>query len=78
MKQRYTTITMVKACGNLTGSEKQHRRSILMAKVKLSDWINENVPDDAVWGQYYVIARKEEYQSGRKVRREYLRKALTI
>ena len=46
-----------------------------MAKVKLSDWINENVPDDAVWGQYYVIARKEEYQSGRKVRREYLRKA---
>lgn len=49
-----------------------------MAKVKLSDWINENVPDDAVWGQYYVIARKEEYQSGRKVRREYLRKALTI
>ena len=38
-----------------------------MAKVKLSNWINENVPDDAVWGQYYVIARKEEYKSGGKV-----------
>lgn len=38
-----------------------------MAKVKLSDWINENVHDDAVWGQYYIIVRKEEYQSGGKV-----------
>lgn len=38
-----------------------------MAQVKLSDWINENVPDDAVWGQYYIIARSEEYQSGGKV-----------
>ncbi|MBQ6432159.1 MAG: hypothetical protein IJJ99_09835 [Oscillospiraceae bacterium] len=38
-----------------------------MAKAKGSDWINENVPDAAVWGQYYVIARKEEYQSGTKV-----------
>lgn len=38
-----------------------------MAKSKLSAWINENVPDEAVWGQYYVIAHKEEYQKGGKV-----------
>lgn len=38
-----------------------------MAKVKISDWINESVTDDAVWGQYYIIVRKEEYRSGRKV-----------
>lgn len=38
-----------------------------MAKVKISDWINENVTDDAVWGQYYIIVRKEEYRSGRKL-----------
>lgn len=38
-----------------------------MAKVKISDWINENVTDDAVWGQYYIIVRKEEYQSGGKL-----------
>lgn len=37
-----------------------------MAKVKISDWINENVTDDAVWGQYYIIVLKEEYRSGRK------------
>lgn len=37
-----------------------------MAKVKISDWINESVTDDAVWGQYYIIVRKEEYRSGRK------------
>lgn len=38
-----------------------------MAKVKISDWINENVTDDAVWRQYYIIVRKEEYQSGGKL-----------
>lgn len=42
-----------------------------MVKAKLSDWVNINVPDDAIWGQYYVIARSEEYrQSANKVRRE--------
>lgn len=42
-----------------------------MAKVVLSDWININVPDHAVWGQYVVIAQSEEYrQSANKVRKE--------
>lgn len=41
-----------------------------MAKVKLSDWINLNVPDDAIWGQYYVISQSEEYRQGNKIRRE--------
>ena len=31
---------------------------------KLPAWILENVPDDAVWGETYVIARKEETRSG--------------
>ena len=34
---------------------------------KLSAWVLENVPDDAVWGETYVIARKEETQSGSRV-----------
>ncbi len=34
---------------------------------KLPAWILENVPDDAVWGETYVIARKEEAQSGSHV-----------
>ena len=42
-----------------------------MAKVVLSDWININVPDHAVWGQYVVISQSEEYRQGAsKVRRE--------
>ena len=42
-----------------------------MAKTVLSDWININVPDSAVWGQYVVIAQSEEYrQSANKVRKE--------
>ena len=39
-------------------------------KVELSNWINENVADDAVWGEYFVIAHKEEYKSGSKIRVE--------
>lgn len=37
---------------------------------KLSDWINENVKDDAIWGEYFVIAHKEELRAGSKVRVE--------
>ena len=41
-----------------------------MADNKLPSWVRENVPDDAVWGEYFVIARKEEYSSGSRVRIE--------
>lgn len=41
-----------------------------MAESQLSSWVRENIPDDAVWGEYYVIARKEEYSSGSRVRIE--------
>lgn len=41
-----------------------------MATTKVSDWINKSVPDDAVWGQYYVIARKEEFQNGSRIQIE--------
>lgn len=47
-----------------------------MAKAKLSDWINLNVPDDAIWGQYYVISQSEEYRQGNKIRREAIDKWL--
>lgn len=39
-----------------------------MSKAVLSDWINENVPDDAMWSEVYITARKEETQSGRHVK----------
>ena len=41
-----------------------------MAKKELSDWINENVKDDAVWGKFFVIAHKEEYKTGSRIRIE--------
>ena len=34
---------------------------------KLPAWVRENVPDDAVWGESYVVARKEETRSGSQV-----------
>ena len=37
-----------------------------MAK-NISAWVMENIPDDAVWGEYYVIAGKEETRRGSKV-----------
>ena len=37
-----------------------------MAK-NISTWVMENIPDDAVWSEYFVIAGKEETQSGSKV-----------
>lgn len=33
----------------------------------LSPWVRENVPDEAVYGEHYIIIRKEETQSGAKV-----------
>ena len=27
---------------------------------KLPAWVRENVPNDAVWGETYVVARKEK------------------
>ena len=34
---------------------------------RLPAWVHENVPDDAVWGETYVVARKEETRSDNKV-----------
>ena len=34
---------------------------------RLPVWVRENVPDDAVWGETYVVARKEETRSGNRV-----------
>ena len=34
---------------------------------KLSPWVRENVPDEAVYGEHYIIIRKEETKSGAKV-----------
>ena len=34
---------------------------------KLPAWVRENVPNDAVWGETYVVARKEETRSGNRV-----------
>ena len=39
----------------------------MASKEKLPAWIQENVPDDAVWSEYYLIARKEETRSGNRV-----------
>ena len=39
----------------------------MASKEKLPAWIQENVPDDAVWSEYYLVARKEETQSGNRV-----------
>ena len=39
----------------------------MASEKKLPAWVLENVPDDAVWGETYVIARKEETQSGSRV-----------
>ena len=39
----------------------------MASKEKLPTWIQENVPDDAVWSEYYLIARKEETRSGNRV-----------
>ena len=36
-------------------------------KNKLPAWVAENVPDDAVWSEYYVIANKEEYKNGARI-----------
>lgn len=34
---------------------------------KLPVWVRENVPNDAVWGETYVVARKEETRNGNRV-----------
>ena len=39
----------------------------MASKDNLPVWIQENVPDDAVWSEYYLIARKEETRSGNRV-----------
>ena len=39
----------------------------MASKEKLPAWIQENVPDDAVWSEYYLIARKEETRRGNRV-----------
>ncbi len=39
-----------------------------MAKKEvLSPWVLENVPDEAIYGEHYIIVRKEETQSGSRV-----------
>ena len=32
----------------------------MASKEKLPAWIQENVPDDAVWSEYYLIAEKRK------------------
>ncbi len=39
----------------------------MASKDNLPVWIQENIPDDAVWSEYYLIARKEETRSGNRV-----------
>lgn len=34
---------------------------------KLPAWVEENLPDDAVWSEYFLIAHKEETRSGNRV-----------
>ena len=36
-------------------------------KNNLPAWVKENVSDDDVWSEYYLIARKEETKSGNRV-----------
>ena len=36
-------------------------------KSNLSSWMEENVPDNSEWGEYYLIIRKEETRTGARV-----------